>query len=404
MKIKILVVTPRFPFEGKGACEQDRAWGIRRLVELGFEVCVITKSLKSDLSKVAEAEEFSGARVIPILYTSEKDLSEQQRFSRMLGRLRNPVFIDGAAYEYTESEIQQVLRGELDHFKPDLVWFDYTYLWPLYKEVRKRRIPIVTRSINFEPIHFLEEDGYKLKNYLKYLPKLASEWLSVRGSNLVFSITPNEEKRYKRWHKNVANLPLRGLPRVIKESHDIREIRPFHVFFMGSTYNVFHNREALLFVVRDLAPRIEKTNPGEFVFHILGSKVPDFVHKYFNKNVIYDGPKYGEELEKFLSSMDIALIPSLMGAGMQQKIFEPLSRGIPTLTSSRGLAGYPFINGKSVLCADNLQGFAEQLLQMRDKQLRQKLSTSSIELAQEVFSQEVIDSGVSSVMKIALEK
>jgi len=39
-------------------------------------------------------------------------------------------------------------------------------LWPLYKIVKNSHTPIITRSINFEPLHFLEEDGYSFLNIL----------------------------------------------------------------------------------------------------------------------------------------------------------------------------------------------------------------------------------------------
>lgn len=391
---KILVVTPRFPFAKRGACEDDRSYGVKRLVELGFEVEVIAKCLPRDLTLVEDAAKFSGAKIYPVLYSTKK---------RWLKRFTNPLYLDGAAFEYTEPEIKRLMRERLDHFKPDLVWFDYTYLWPLYREVRKRKIPIITRSINYEAVHFLEEDGRNFKNYLKFLPKVLSEELVLLRSDAFFSITPKEARLYRQLGgRGVKNLPLRGLPRLLGLTHKVKDSRPLHVFFMGSTYNVAHNQNALLFIIRDIAPLAEKLYPGEFVFHIIGSKVPDKYKKYFNTKVIYDGPKYEEELEKFMDEMDVALIPSLMGAGMQQKIFEPLCRKIPLLTSLRGIADYPFKEGEHFLAGVDAQDFVDKLTQLRDKSLRIKLSEAAHKVAVEEFSQQKIDEVITSSLSSLL--
>ncbi len=269
------------------------------------------------------------------------------------------------------------------------MWFEYTYLWPLYGLARKAGVPIITRSINYEALHFLEEDGYTLWNYLKFIPKYISEKLVIKGSSIMLSITPKEEKLYRKLgSKEVRNLPLRGLPIYLSHVHEIRNQEPIKVFFMGSTYNVAHNRRAVEYVVKDIAPLAQQKFPGIFKFYILGKKLPKDLEKYLIANVEYVGY---QDTRIYLASMDIALIPSLYGAGMQQKIFEPLTMGIPTITSERGIADYPFISDKDVLFADTAEEYVTCLEKCIPVEKRKALSESSSKVAQEVFSQEAID-------------
>jgi glycosyltransferase involved in cell wall biosynthesis len=107
-----------------------------------------------------------------------------------------------------------------------------------------------------------------------------------------------------------------------------------------------------------------------------------------------------EDLDGFLSGMDIALIPSFFGAGMQQKIFEPLCRGIPTITSGRGLAGYSFEHKKEIWLADDLDGFVEGLLYLEDVTVRKNLSAAGLRKAEQIFSMESLD----RIVKYGLEK
>lgn len=392
MKKKILVITPKFPYPSYGACEADRASGIELLIKLGFDVMVVSKvygeKYKAEARDVADR---LGITIIPVTYKYLYQTSQKGKRLHVLGRIIRPWYLDGAAYEYSEPEIRQVVEETLESFQPDLVWVDYTYLWPLYRQIRKRNIPIITRSINFEPEHFLEEDGRGIFNYIKALPKFLSEYLAAKKSDYFFAITPHDALWYtKIGFKKVEVLPLRGLSKVVEYKSITHTHSPLNVFFAGSTYNVSHNRAALEFLLRDIIPETNTKFPGKFIFHIFGGKVPEEMNTYFGGNVIKHNYLSKEEFETLLGQMDIALIPSLYGGGMQQKIFEPISRGIPTITTRRGLAEYPFEDKTHVLLASSCAEYVECLGKLQDEKLRRELHENGQALAQKLFREEVI--------------
>jgi len=385
---KILVITPKLPFPKTGADEQDRGSGIESLVRLGYEVRVIAKTSPERMLIGVEEARRAGASLtaVPYLHSTFKS----QGLSGMTRRIFSPWTWDGAANEYYDPVMQEAVRKELDAFMPDLVWFDYTYLWPLYSMVRKRGIPIITRSINFEPAHFLGEDGLSLMNLLKYLPKLASEYITVKKSDLILSITPWEEATYKRLGARVRNLPLRGLPSPLVEKREIAEHHPIDAFFMGSTYNVSHNRHALEFLLREVVPRVNAKAPGRFRFHILGSKMPAELGALCVGNVSSEG--YVEDLDGFLAGMDVAVMPSLIGArGMQGKIFEPLAKGIPMVASPRAIAGYPIVPRRDYLAAETADDFVNGLMSLEDVEARREMSANALKVSHKLFSREAID-------------
>ena len=402
---KILVITPSLPFPPTGAEQADRAYGISGLKNLGYEVKVVVKLVEWQTPEyVKEIGQKLGVEIIPVPYKfSNRTLTRKDRIKKIMLKLSNPLLLDGAALEYAEPEIKRVLKQELRVWRPNIVWFDYTYLLPLYGIVRKQKIPIITRSINYEPVHFLQEDGYTLFNLLKSAPKFFSEFLSSIKSTHVFAITPKEEKIYKRMNKQASVLPLRSLPYCLKKSHPINDKKTLNVFFMGSTYNVSHNRKALEFILKEIAPFMSKHHPNQFLFYILGKKVPENYNEFFKDNVIYKGPLYGNELESFLLNIDLALVPSFFGAGMQQKIFEPLARGIPTITSKRGIADYPFKDRTHVYFAKNKADFINCLLELRDVTKRKKLSQESINLASKLFSMQIISQAIRTAINKLLK-
>jgi glycosyltransferase involved in cell wall biosynthesis len=393
MNKKILIITPRFPIPSAGACEQERLEGIKQLKRLYSDVRVIGKVF--DFQSREDIQNFSREHQIPIDLISYKFIKNKSFFEKLFyytKRILWPKYWDGSSFEYTDKDIKNKLNELLDSWKPDLVWFDYTYLWPLYKLVRKRGIPIITRSINFEAVHFLEEDGRSLKNYIQYIPKHITEYITLKLSDILFAITPKEEKIYKKMCKKckVGTLPLRSMPSVFAGKEAIvKETDKLNVYFMGSTYNVSHNRKALEFVIQSIAPEMHKKFPGKYTFHIFGSKAPEDLKKIGGENVVFMG--FVEDLGTSLQEMDIAIIPSLYGAGMQQKIFESLGRGYPTIASPRGLADYPFENEKHLLCASTKDEYCEALTKMQDFSLRQKLSKNAREKSVELFSKENMD-------------
>lgn len=389
---KILIVTPSLPFPITGAEQSDRANGIKQLIRLGFEVRVIVKLVAwQSISYVKKIEKELGIKFFPIAYKySNRKFTLLEKIKKILLKLSNPLFLDGAALEYSEPEIKRIFEEQIKKWKPSLVWFDYTYLWPLYNIAQKRDIPIITRSVNLEPIHFLQEDGYSILNFIKFLPKFLSEIITIKKSNFIFAISPKEEEVYRKLGaKNVNVLPLRGLNLCLKENREIKEKKILNVFFMGSTYNVYHNKKALEFILKKIVLKINELESNKFRFYIFGAKMPREFHDYLNRNIIYKG--YVDDLELALSQMDIALIPSLLGAGMQQKIFEPLARGFPTITSERGIAGYPFKDNKHLLFAWHADEFVNCLIRLKDINLRRKLSKNALELSNQLFSQKKLD-------------
>lgn len=395
---KVLIVTPRSPFQQRGADESDRFKGIKWFIDKGFETRVITMVMNSDLEPIEKAKDQLGIKIVPVFYRLEG-----RKPINILKRIFNPLFWDGAAFEYTHPEIKTTLKKEMNEFKPDVVWFDYTYLWPLYRIVKKYKTPIISRSINFEPTHFLDEDGRTLINYVRNIPKLLSEMLTVWMSDYLFSITPKEEKIYKTLgRRKVDNLPLRALPQRLslkpQSSPDI-----IRAGFMPSTYTVHHNFEALRFLVEDVYPKLSAEIKEKLTIEVTGNKFPKSLEGRLPKQIVYRG--YVPSSKDFWHSVDIAISPSLFGAGMQMKIFEPISLGVPTITSKRGIADYPFNCGEHLICAETADEVASALTQLSNKKsLRDEIGLRANKVARQIFSQEVIDQKIYKALELVSKK
>lgn len=389
MKKKVLIVTPRSPFQGRGADAEDRLSGVLWFIKHGYEVRVITMTMPNDVPFVLDAKKSLGIPITPVPYKFDAQRSRWEQVVRLLRRVIWPPYWDGAAYEYFGEEIQTTVDHEITALTPDLVVFDYSYLWPLYALASKRNIPIVTRSINMEPLHFLDEDGRSVWNYVRSIPKWISEILVSRKSSLVFSITPKEQEIYSMLGARSVALPLRGLPKKLEErvARDLKELNEVHLGFTASVYSVAHNLSALKFLIEQVMPLLQGTS-RRYILHFTGSKLPASFQVDAD-TLVNEG--FVPSMAEFWSRMDIAVVPSLFGAGMQQKVFEPLLFGVPTVTSARAIAGYPFTD-KEVVFANTAAQYAESIrILAKDVDMRQALSKAALELSERMFSVDALD-------------
>lgn len=387
---RALVVTTVCPFDLRGACQQDRAYGVKHLRSLGYEVTVITLAWTNQLKDIPNYEKEFDARMIPLVY--EGKLS----FTRWLQRLSNPYYIDGAAFEITRRDLHNLVATELNTHTYDFVWCDYSYLWPLFPAIKKFKVPIISRSINYEPGHFYNRVPHTLSAWLRYQSKILGEKRMLRETDLLFSITPKEKHIYDSFNipTPVIALPLRALGTYVGKYHKpISTAESFNVFYMGSNYLVPHMAQALRFILEEVNPLLQTTYPGVFKIHFTGSKMPAEIVQQIqdgkHPNVTYHG--FVKDLDAFLDTMDIAISPSLSGEGMQQKIFESLVRGIPTITNSRGLVGYPFYAGIHYIDADSTaSSYVHALGRLADTTLRTTISQNAIALSTQLFRTDII--------------
>jgi glycosyltransferase involved in cell wall biosynthesis len=343
---------------------------------------------------------YLGAEVEFLPYQPVPPHSPRAIANRAVAALRRPALLDGSAMAYTRPEVIQRFDELLDRWHPDVVWFDYTNLWPLVERARDRGVATVVRSINYEPQHNLEERGRSLVNRGRYLAKYLSERASMRGADAFAAITPADRREYLRLGRSDCSvLPLRSLSALLRPPRSARVREPLEVFFFGSNYAVSHNRAALLFILRDVVPGVRTAAPGAFRFNLLGAKPPKDLEPYLADDVRLNG--FVTDLESFLDGMDIALVPSLYGGGMQQKIFEPLCRAFPCVLGPRGLAAYPVRDGEHALFASNREETVSALLRLRDRGLRERLSSGASAFGAQHFNEAASDATVTALLRAA---
>lgn len=384
MSQRILILTPWIPYPVTGACQQDRFFGMLQMKSMGHDIHVIAKFhafQNHDDAKKAYAKEG-----IPLSLVAHPKSAWSLLGTLWPKILMNPALLDGAALEYLDPPYLAVVEKTIKEFKPSVIWIEYSTHWSILKWLKQFGVPVIVKSSLNEPRNCVDENGATLISRLKSIPKYRGETVAAQESDMILAITPAEEEWYKsRGAKRHGTLPLRGLSRCFVEKKHVQK-DVLDVVFLSSNYNMGHNRDALEFLVKKIVPLVRQKLPGKFVFHLTGSKFPDRDKKYLGDDVRHEG--FIPDLGAFLQTMDIALCPWITGHGMQQKVFEPLCRGLPLLTTKT--AGYPFESGKELFLCQTPEDYVNALERLLDTQTRQRVSDAARTKAHELFSEKAV--------------
>lgn len=398
MSPRVLVLTPWVPYPVTGACQQDRFTGYRHFQRLGYDIRVIAK-IHAFQDKTESARAFAEAG-IPLTLVEHPESLLPIFLKRLPRILRSPSLIDGAAMEYIDPVYERVVKDEVERSRPDVIWIEYTPLWPVIRLLKPYGIPIVMKSLNNEPYNCVDEHGGTLVSRLKSIPKYGGERAAARESDIMVAITPVEEAWYRSWGaQRIYTQPLRGLAASLRRRTHADKT-PLNVVFLSSSYNMRHNRESMLFIVRYVVPRLRAAAPGAFKFFLTGKKFKDADRKYLGEDVETTG--FVPDLRAFLDTMDIAVCPWFIGQGMQQKVFEPLCCSLPLVTNKTG--GYPFEPGKEYLQAQTPQEYADALLSLRDAAKRQALADAAYAKSHALFNEDVLLENLRGILEAALAR
>ncbi len=382
--MRILVLTPWVPYPLTGACQQDRFNGYRQMLALGYEIRVIAKY--HAFQDVSAAKAAFANEKIPLTLVEHPKNPAMLLLKKLPAVLGNPALLDGAALEYADPKYERVVIDAVENFRPDVIWMEYSTHWPVLRLLKKYGIPMIVKSSLNEPQNCIDEHGGSLLSRLKSIPKMPGEKIAARESDFLFAITPDEEAFYARLGaKRHGTLPLRGLSKCFAEKTHVQK-DVLDAVFLSSNYNMGHNRDALEFLLTKIVPEVRKQLPGKVRFYLTGKKFPDRYKRYLAEDVRVTG--FVEDLGAFLGTMDVAVCPWITGTGMQQKVFEPLCRGLPLLTTKT--AGYPFQDGKELQFCKTPQDYAEGLKRLLDTAERQRMADAARAKAKLLFSEDIV--------------
>ncbi len=206
---------------------------------------------------------------------------------------------------------------------------------------RQKKICHLHRSVAFEPIYCLKTVSNPLKALFHSLVKLLTVFKELQA-HTILSISPRDKKYYKFAKKiffkrtNLMVMPLRQFHYSTKVKHNLDLTNDLKIAFLGSTYNVLHNKKSLYFILESINLSFLSTN--KFTLNLYGSKFPSNIET--SQNIIVNS--WVENINEVYEKNHCFLVPYFLNSGMQSKVFEPLIMGRILICDTRSISGYDF--------------------------------------------------------------
>jgi glycosyltransferase involved in cell wall biosynthesis len=148
------------------------------------------------------------------------------------------------------------------------------------------------------------------------------------------------------------------------------------ILFIGNLYSM-QNLDAVQWFARRILPILTERLSVKPTFKVVGKAHRSDIAKLNSlPGVFATGPVDNVAFEA--RNATVAVCPVRIGAGIQNKILEYISLGIPTVTTKVGFEGLDFLLNEHILVADTEATFAELIIEMfHDEDMRNSISAKA---------------------------
>lgn len=149
---------------------------------------------------------------------------------------------------------------------------------------------------------------------------------------------------------------------------------PNQTFDLVFTGNMSYppNVDGALFLVNEIMPIVWKKMPQAKVL-IAGAKPTTAITSLKCSNVVVSG--WVDDIRESYSSSSVFIAPMRIGTGLQNKLLEAMSMGVPCITTAFANNALKAVNGESILIGNSKESLAELVINLlNDSVLRKNLS------------------------------
>jgi len=224
----------------------------------------------------------------------------------------------------------------------------------------------------------------KLRMFSRWMSMLNYEISMCNAFDRVVTMT-DEDAAYLRSYAHSAN--IRAIPIGIDTKEfqpltDAAREHPIQIVFVGN-FRHTPNVEAAEFLVEEIAPFFPQI---EFV--IAGPYLPATLPRPLN--AVFPG-YIADTRSLFHSPNAIVAAPLFSGTGQRVKLLEAFAMGMPVVTTSLAAAGFPAVNRKHAVIANNATEFRAAVAELvASPDLRSRLGREARHMIMERFTWETI--------------
>lgn len=374
--MKVLFLLPRFPYPlYKG--DQLRAYHQIRQLSQHCEVYVFA------VSDVAVSEQDKQAIGFVKDFRLEK-LGKVGIFFRLLKHFFSQEPLQAAYFHAAKA--QKSLDDFIAELQPDIVFCQLTRM-AKYAEKLPKKIKILDYQDTFsvglarrvQESHFL----YRLLLKMEYNRMQAYEKKLFDDFAVKTIISDADRQLLPHTERDAIKL----LPNGVDAQHFSPDnvSKTIDLLFTGNM-NYPPNMSCVSYLAQSVLPLLYTDFPN-ISFVIAGANPSSKVKELANKNIEVTG--FVPDLRTYYNSTRIFVAPMQIGIGMQNKILEAMSMGLPCIISSLANAAIQGEHGKHLFVCDNPKAIADCVkLLLEDENLRRLIGDNARKFVQKTYSWE----------------
>ncbi|HEX5002813.1 MAG TPA: glycosyltransferase family 4 protein, partial [Bacteroidia bacterium] len=177
--------------------------------------------------------------------------------------------------------------------------------------------------------------------------------------------------------------------------YDTGVLRDGSAFHLGSM-DWLPNIEGVDWFIQNVYPLIKNKFPSTIT--LAGKAMPERLLKLNSARLNIIGKV--DDARGFMADKSIMLVPLLSGGGMRVKIVEGMAMGKAIVSTAIGAEGIEYVDGESVIIADNPEQFAEALIHIASNPDRcMEIGAKAREQAKLFYDNAVIGKAVSGFIR-----
>lgn len=161
------------------------------------------------------------------------------------------------------------------------------------------------------------------------------------------------------------------------------EPKPLSVGFIGN-FNHYPNIDGVEWYLNHVHPLVVARVP-DYIFHVIGYGLPDSLKlKYKDPSVNFVGAV--DNVIDALRPLSVCVAPLISGAGFRVKLNQFSVMHKPTVSTTIGACGMPYINGKSMFISDDGAEFADDVVSLlKDPNLNSEMGRQAYQVVEQNY-------------------
>jgi glycosyltransferase involved in cell wall biosynthesis/Tfp pilus assembly protein PilF len=270
----------------------------------------------------------------------------------------------------------------------------------VYMDLLRKNVPSLPIAIDSEDVHFVREKRKELlygSNDLGAAALRAKELEVYNQADCLIAVSDPDAKvlRENFPDKKICTLPL------IYETN--RSTAPFSerkdLLFVG---NFVHppNSDAVVYYTGRILPHLKSKLPGVKTYVVGANSIP-LLENFANEDLILTG--FVPTVQPFLDSCRVSVVPLRYGAGMNGKVLESMTAGVPVVTTP--IVAEAIADDKGMMVAEDPEDFADAVAHLyQDEQLWNSIRDQAYDTIQKRFTPSVVAKEIDELLTWAASR